>query len=747
MSQPRKLRPKNKDYKTDEVELFDFIAYDYDKELINKIHKKILKEQKSLNVDEKLKKKWNVVNSICKDVYSNNEIVNLLKLSSGAGKTSKTIQYVLNIIRYTMGFMTSFTMEKNQTAIVLLGQQYKHGVNEFKIQIEKFAQVPINYLVLEGKGRSCLHRFDPLMKIGEKIGLSIDYLCKKCEHKDSSCPYFCKIRELFPPPRVSLCLTVSHQINKFIPIWLTKLGNLIIVIDEDFENAIKTNTKIYLSTLEKNITFLENVIKKEEKKKEPKILYLADFDMLLEFLNLLKKGIIDGLDYKKVKDTLDYLEECLDGKSINNLNAKVWKILEKFEKKTEQLDNIDTKPIILPFKRFYFYRILSFIKNYSFMKRSNPANIDKWLEKTILRLKVKIKKKKIEDKTKKKKVEDTTPQYCLGMLYYDFHSIIEMLDTGKVLKLIINDATASVLKLQKIFGDRLFVYNRHLVSNNLTIYQLKQKRRGKYNREYAYYPQTSIQRYSTLRWLKEDVKAFFYAFPEIEQHLFVSRDIKIRTKTSDDQPTTRLWNYLAEELNGTFVGDEELKKWFISLEKEKIISLEKYPLAGTNDYENYKSVILFGTPDISSGVIERESTLFDIDPIKYRREHPKTDMNQAMGRIMRGTEDKVCLELSGLNLGYHNVENVKVITFKNHKELQTYFKELGDKKRNVLTQTEFEKIKDFLNKNKNQITINDYMELFGTSYYISKNKLDTYVINKMIKIKTVGSSHKGVYYI
>ncbi|MFX1569827.1 MAG: hypothetical protein ACFFCV_15855 [Promethearchaeota archaeon] len=709
-----------KNNKKKHEELYDGVAYHYNDDLINKIHKKILNEQKSLDVPERLKKQWMEVNFIYKDIFLNDKIINLVKLSTGAGKTANIIQWILNIIRYTIDFM----VEKERTAIVLLGQQYEQGVKEFERQIEKFAQVPLNYLIFEGKGRTCLRRIDPLVECAEKIGLSIDYLCRKCEHRDNMCPYFCKIRELFPPSYVSLCLTVSHQINKFIPIWLTRLDRMVLVIDEDFENAIKTNNKIYLSTLNKNITFLEKVIMDLELKKTSKtIFYLADFEMLLEFLNLLKEGIINELDYKKIKDILDCMEDCfdVDGESINILNTQAWKILEKNEKRNRQLENKNIRPNSFPFKRFYFYHILSFIRNYFYMKKTDPTNIDNWLEKVILRVKF-----------KNKNPDDNTPQYRIGMLYYDFHSIVEMLDTEKIIKLIINDATASILKLQKIFGDRLQIYKKNMVSNNLTIYKLEypHKRKGGFNRKFAYYPKASIQRYSTLKRLKEDMEAYIYAFPEIGQHLFVSRDMKVRTKPSDEQPNTRLWKYIKKTNDN--------------------LTCVRYPLAGTNEYENFNSTILFGTPDIPSGHINRESTFFSINPDEYREEKAQTEMSQAMGRMMRGINDKFCLELSGLDLGYNNVENVKVITFRNHRELQSYFKEIGDKKRGITKELD-KRLKDFLTEH-HQITIDDCMELYNISYYIAKKKLDNYVRNKNLKIKTIIPSKKGgkpksIYYL
>jgi len=714
------------------------IFYQYNPELINTIYNLLVYEQSILEKDEKLKKKWLDVKTIVKEVFLNDKVVNVLKLSTGAGKSATLVQYILKILRYTREFISE---NGEKWGIAFLGQQYKQGVNEIENQIRNFATTyPVDYLVLEGKNRICFRRYDPLIEMGYKIGLSFNYLCRNCKYYNSSCPYFCKVRKVLPPQQVNLLLTVSHQLNSFIPYWLEKLDKAIIIIDEDFEDAIKIDLKIYKNTLDQHIYFLKKIFGKENKKIYPNPDLLSGFDLLLDFLELLRKFIIEGIDYDSLKDELDFLEENLDRESIDKLNDEGWKVLKKIYNQPENKEN---KEKHIPFSKFYLYSIFTFIKNYAFMKKHTPTTIDEWIRKSILRLKI------------KKKNDEEPTQYKLGMLFYDYKSIITLLDTGKIVKLFINDATASALQLKFLFGDRLNVYEKEMISNDFTIYQLKvkQRRRNRYGRKYSYYTQSSLQRFPTLNRLKELVEWYLYAHPEIEldNHLFVSRDAKVRINLREEHPSTQLWEYIARELDGTlehkdlFINGKEIKHWFILLKDGKEIPLEKYPLIGMNDYENFKSVIIFGSADVSDGVVTRQAVLKGTDPIKNCEESVRTKIKQAVGRILRGVEKRYGLQLNGCDLGFEGVENVKVIKM-NYKEMITYFKELGNNKRGITNDFD-EPLKDFLAKHDNQITIKECRELYGISYYIAKRKLDELVANKKLNIKIVGSQHQAVYYI
>lgn len=669
--------------------------------LINKIYQQILKDQKNATESEKLLKMWSEVNKTYRNVFLNDKKVNLVKISTGAGKTANIIQWILYFLRYTM----DFKLTPQKIGIALLGQQYQQGVEEFQKQIEKFsnAEFPVNFIKFEGKNKLCLYKNYPIFKKGEEIGLSFSSKCKNCDKYDSDCPFYCNCRNLNPPTDNCLCLTVSHQLNKYIPIWLKRLDKMIIIIDENFETAIKINEKIAPSHIKGNIRFIKKIIKSENKRKSPDVLFIDDIEVFLDILLALKEGIDKEIDYKRLREALEmsiYLERDV----INRLEDRAWKILEK-------ADEEGKNPY---FKKFLFYHILSLVKNYHYgYDKLNKEQVEIWLKRAIFTVK-NIK----ENKTH------------LSMVFFDYYGISALRNNDKIIKIIINDATASVEKLKSFFGEELIIYEKTFYSCPITIKQLKKKWKGKYGREHSYYPQSSLKQIPTLKLLIGVINAYMYAFPEIKKHLILSRNFSVNTK----EQVILIKDYLKANLVGEFV-------WAY------------YPLAGTNEYEKFQSVIVLGTPDLSDGVIKRESDLMwlnTFNPDTYREETALNTILQGIGRIFRGEIHKYVLMLTGIDL---NTEGVELDTFPEQKTLIQYLTEIGDKKRNKAKETDFDKITKFMDSNGNkEITIKECMELFEISYKMAKKELNYLIAKKMLKIKLIVPSAKGgrpqaVYYL
>lgn len=665
------------------------IAYNYGVDLINKVYENIRIDQENTKVDRKLKENWHEVNKIFRDVFLSKEIAHVLRLPTGTGKTANITQWIQYIAYYTLGFKT-----EGIDGIVLLAQEYENGINELERQIEKFNKFGLKHIKLEGKSRICKMKNDPLVKTALEANLALNYMCNK---DNGSCKVDCelyqKYTELF---KGGFLVSVHHQLNKFLPIFLQKLNKIILIIDENFETAIKSYFTIGLDDLSRNIEFLERVLKKKVKyrtivvkttkkrkgftyKREIKNIFFhkENVELLFEFLSLLYKGITKELDYEELETFIEILD-FLDA-TISTLNNEGWHEFETGEVK--------------PFSKFLFYELNSFIKNYQFQKRTNPKNLKTWLEKAIMRMRNK-----------------ESGKYYLSFMFFDLAGIYDLIKQGKIDKIIINDATANIPILEKILGLQIVDHYKGLYSNEIEIHQLKQEIKG-IKGDYAKYPKSSINRPSTLKLLYGDVKASINAFSEMEEYLFVSRKM---------------------DLNHYRMS---LKQYITPISTK--FKYEDYPLNSTNKYENCNLVLIFGTPEVSKYNNEREAGLLGFKPEEYRKRCRKIKIKQAMGRIFRGTDKKIVILLTGVDLGL----DLPINYYYSHKEFVSAMNKIAQAQ---AQKTIVEKMTDFLQKNE-YITSDEYAKIYSISPQYASKKLKIFEKKGILKVKTVERGRKLFY--
>jgi len=710
--------------------------YIYDKKLINKIYRLIIKDQKKLKESPILKNQWQTITKLYRDILLSEEKYHIVRLPTGAGKTAGIIQWLIYIMKLTGNLST-----QGLDGIVLLGQEYENNVDEFERQIEKFTKEPVSYVRLEGKWRNCCNNpksetyktriGTELIESGIQIGLPINYICENCPYKNTECEYYENTSEILDKYGTKFWMGVSHQLNKFLLIFLKKAESVLLVIDENFENSIKNSFRLNIEMINENREFLQKVyhyLLKEDKikisgytriskktgketkiepydrTKKPDPFLLCDLFYLFKLLRLLKKKINGRINLKELKDTLEIFESDNE-KLLAELIRVAWILNNKKE---------------LKLSRFIYFDLLNLIQNYVHKKKIDPKNLDKWLNSAIVR----IEKKEQEESHYKNEEGNGKKQLnpYLSFVYYDVAEIYKLNEEGRIAKLIINDATASKRRIESLLGIKLKIHEKNLTANEIEYHQLKIKVNNPRNptQEYAWYYMKSLKVPSTIRNLYQDIKAIVDAFPEKAQILLISRKSE----------NIYLKHY------GMYLWD------YLKLISPKLI-FESYPLTSTNVYENIDVVIELGTPVLAEYVVERESNLLNENPEAIRQEYPRNSMLQGMGRIFRGTNKKYVFILSGIDLELKN----PIINHNSHKELRKYMNEMAKRKaKSRIKDNKLKIIYAFLETHKNQITSDKYARMFKVSVRTARYKLKQYQNLGKLKSKSIGSAHKLVYY-
>ena len=391
------------------------------------------------------------------------------------------------------------------------------------------------------------------------------------------------------------------------------VGDIILIIDENFSDAIKEHHRYGIPLLNVNLRFLNKVIKEFKSDVDENYRYFVE-----EFKNLLEMFVqslftyLTEPDYNAIGDILDNID---DSKGTDNTYV---------EKLNEQAFRYIKGGRIAPFK-FIFGGICNFIDNYEELLNSKYEDIDNWMRASFY---------KKQDK------------HEITFLYYDKCKLEGLFNRDNLAKLIINDATANKIELKYLIGDKepIIEHNEDWMYENCEFHQLNKRVNTKKDRKYAHYPKTSFLFEKTFFYLMDDLKIILERHKD-EQVLVVARDIK------------------GKKLK--FNGGIKLSDYIYTLGYSNVV-FEDYPLSATNTYADINIVVILGRPELPKAVINRQSTLIGMEHGVYREIYSNRSMVQAIGRIMRGDNHKYVYIITGFDLKL----NRPIKTYKSHTDLK-----------------------------------------------------------------------------
>ena len=690
--------------------------YSYGTKLFNLIQNLINVDQKNSDAEEIEKEKWNKVNNIITNIIKSDITFHVAKLPTGAGKTANIIQWLLYIIHYTLNLKTG-----GIDAIVMLAPDYDNAIKEILNQIKKFDKYDTDFVVLEGKYRTCTQKSDALDE-GIEAELPLSSICNKNDGVcKNNCVFYKNLRNIMSPNGTKFIITTHHQLTKALPIIMTKHEKVLLIIDENFENGIKDKLDIKPETLRNNIEFLERVLfrkvstfsetgkvitklVKKKLKDEDYILYLDDLECLHKLLLLFEDFIQNEINYEELDNALTDLRGIND--TLTLLSKEGW----------YEYNNSEVKP----FKKYLFYKIQNFINNYHIQKVSKPENFDNWKKNSAVRIN-----------------NETTGKIYLSFKWFEQYGLNKLIGTDKFLKIINIDATANIDDIKVLFNktnnpdlkDDIITehYAPYLYTNKIYAYQLKQESLG-HNYPYALFPKFSINNYGTFQNLKDDIRSVTKIFTDDDNILFISREMKLDYYRRD------LWVYLRRYISPK-------------------LTCEPFGLASTNKYENYEIVIVLGTPIISTTDNERESALLGRDPIKRGQEKASNTIKQAFGRPIRKTHDVHIFLIGGLDLKldfpvkeihkFQELDGDRLQWKSAHENWKRTMTKLKNTRKKEL---ENKKLLDFIKNNNNRITRKEYALLINMSERTAGIKLNNFVEEGIIRCKTEERGRK-VFYI
>lgn len=569
------------------------------KDAILKIHKYIdryISKQDASNVE---KERWKVLNKNLKNIFLSPEFIHLLKHCTGSGKTTNTMLWskMLSLV------------SPDIDGFVVLSTEYENGTYDIKNTMNQHGE-KIKFVLFEGKNRLCLCKNIKLgssdITLGElmKYGIPINRYCKEeCDVCDD-CVYKKNCNELLKKKEeggIKTWIGVSHQLNNFLPLFLQKSKNIILILDEEFSDSIKVSDKYRFKELKDNKEFLELLI--ETNKNTENKDYVEFLKHLLTFIQLL----LHSLHRETDKYELDYeeIENVLFDLSIYDID---------FSKLTKQIDDnlfeLIKEDKIKPFKCIH-RRICNYIENYYAEQNKYEHDMDhinEWIKMSFY---------KKRDK------------FYISFLYYDKVSLSRIFANEKISKIIIADATGNESLYESIYDTiPIITHNEDWIYDNSIIHQLKKVFTSK-GRKYAQYPKSSISNYKSTFLKMSNIIKQISKVHKNDKILVVSRDI-LPKDFSFGHPI-KLSSHI-KYINSN-------------------ISFEDYPLKGTNKYKDYNVCIILGTPDLPNLVIKRQSILLGINEKDYRIMYSVNLIKQAMGRIMRGNEKKYFYIITGVDVG------------------------------------------------------------------------------------------------
>jgi len=657
---------------------------------IDFIFKKIDKEINQHKGKRFEKLRWSILNKKYREAFLSNTRIHLFKTCTGSGKSVTSVLWAKYLSIY---------MNKIYDGFVVLSTEYENGTDEIERIINKYGD-KVEYVRFEGKNRLCVERETKINEKGIKVknfidnGISITKYCESVCPYYGSCRYYINTHNIMNPKErggIKNWIGVQHQISGILPIYLLHTGEIILIIDEDFTDAIKNQYKYTVPILRQNKKFLELLLKELNKTKEKDHPFRRFIELFNTIIETFLEDLYTFLTPLHYDILIDIFEEMDIIKGIDDY------VLTQLENKAfEYIINNKIKPF-----KFIYKEICNFIDNYTLEDPLDNKNIDEWIKSAFI-------------KNQKK--------FQISFVYYDKFLLNKLFEKENVRKVIINDATSEQEILNFLFKDveKITEYNEDWMYENCEFHQLKKLRNSKKeDKKYAHYPKSSLLHNTTFRFLMDDIRSILKKHKK-HKILIVSREIE-----SNEIKFARM--KLSE---------------YISTLGHTNCTFESYPLAGTNEYSDYDVVILLGRPELPQAVLKRQSILIGMEQKRYRILNSKNLMIQGMGRIFRGNNHKYVYILTGFDLEL----NRPIKFYKSHTELQNkmedYVKKIENKKDK---QNKTTILLDYLKMNK-KIDIKMCEKIIKVSNYKATKFLNL-LFEKGIVKKGMSERGKKIFYL
>jgi len=614
--------------------------------------------------------------------------IHIFRTFTGSGKTVTSVMWAK--------FLTKLC--PNIEGFVVLSAEYEYGTDEIERIIVKYGN-QIDYVRFEGINRLCtqlntkINRKGITIRMLRKNGISTITYCKDECVDYNTCVYMGNCKKTIMPVEeggVKNWIGVQHQLGAFFPIYLYHVDEIILIIDEEFSDAIKSHYIYGVPIFKKNISFLNRILKDINHNIDKNYRYFLTesiklLEMFITSIYAYSKRTITELDYETIGDILDDIDTAkgTDDHYIKKTNAYAFEYIKTGK--------------ISPFK-FIFGEIIDFIDNYEILR--NNKGIEEWMRSAFY-----------------------MKEMHISFLYYNRQLLRTLLGKDNILKMIINDATADEIQLKYLIGDIEPIQDHweDQIYENCEVHQLKKKiNKNMHGRDYAHYGKYSFFHYpsskSTFKYIMDDLRLI------LERH--------------KDEPVLIGAREITKEEFKHINGGIALSKYIQTLGYSNTVFVE-YPVKATNEFSNINVAVVLMNAELPEYVVKRQSNLCGMDLKIYRESYSKNNITQFIGRVFRGNEHKFIYIIPAIDIPLF--KKTKYHTYRSHTEFKNYLK------KQIKLKEEEKKYSDiiyYLEKHK-FIAIEDCQGLFGISRHRADMLLSELEKKKLISKGNLRTNRTG----
>ena len=687
------------------------------------------------------KKVYLALNKITRKALIDGTHSHLFKFSTGVGKSYIWYYYAIELTKTI----------NNIDGFVILSSEYEHGADNVDDQLKELNFR--NYAYLKGKSEVCLEKKSKINNeddytIGDciKYRIPIDDFCNGDCSNRNKCEYYKAKNEVFrKDSNVNSWIGVHQHFNTALPVFLNlRKLNIILIFEEDIENAIKSTSIMNLSLIITHIDFLSKIINeikikidkikkikkltkknKEDVRKDNK--YLKYILKLNNFFLELKNSMLSinhTINYSKLEaciiDLMDYIHNF--NNYLNRLNTNLFK-------------KIKNREYHLFKQQFVFINTL--IKNYEI----NLEIGSKWLKNTFL-----IK----EDWFNK-------GNYLIDILYIDMESLKFLNEHYNIEIIIHNDATGDKDYLETFYGknDNNNVYiEEHsylgkdlseIIYRNVTILQVNIPRR--FDKAYdsdnklSQYPVETLKHEKVIIKMLNNIKYTFKHLPnKLQPILTGSRKLTSKRMFLDPELKEHNPNYVSLKIQKKSLGK-------LIKDIDKSIEHVTLPVPSTNKFIDYRTNMTIGKPNLpydpndKNSEAKRMAIALNRTEDEYREYYTRKTILQYNGRSIRFVEniETLIILFTGFEVYFKEFikkNKIKYISVNSFQEYQKFIDHYDD----------FKLLKKYLEKN-NTITIKQTMELYQIKYKRARTLLSKMEKYDLIIHKRKDVGGKFVYFL
>lgn len=707
---------------------------------INRIYEKYETEiLANDNFSDDKKRVYIALNKITKKGFTDGKHSHLFKFSTGVGKSYITYYYAIELVKAI----------NNIDGFVILSSEYEHGADNVDDQLKELNFK--NYAYLKGQSKVCLELETKLnddddytIKDCIRYRIPIDDFCNGDCSNRNNCEYYNEKNKVFKKDsNTNSWIGSHHHFNTALPIFLDlRKLNIILIFEEDIENAIKSTSVMNLSLINTHIDFLNKIkielkteidkIKKREKlSKKNKIDIRKDNKYLKYILKLnnffleLKNNVLSvnhSINYSKLEECVIDLIDYTDNFSnyLNRLNTELFK-------------KIKDKEYHLFKQQFIFINTL--VKNY----KINLEIGSKWLKNAFL----------IKENWFKK------GNYLIDILYVDMASLKSLQEHHNIEIIIHNDATGNKDYLETFYGknDNNNVYIEEysylgkdlseIIYRNVTILQVNNlisyNKSYNPNNEFAQYPMETLKHEKVIIKMLSHIKYTFKHLPNKLQPILIgSRKLTSKRIFLDPELKEHNPNYISLKIQKKSLGK-------LIKDIDKSIEYVTLPVPSTNKFIGYRTNMTIGKPNLpydpNDEISEAKRMAISLNRTEdeYREYYSRKTIQQFNGRSIRFVENIETLIVLFTGFEVYSKEfieknKIKYISVNSFQEYRKFIDHYND----------FELLKKYLQKN-NTVTIKQTMELYQIKDKRARTLLDKIEKYDLIIHKRKGKGNKLLY--